>query len=110
MAQLQVADQQHPANEQEGRRIVAIAWLIIMVTGWAILGVMLMTSPGTVDRFWEWSRDLPLVLQVVVWIVLLPWMVAIAIWESDWATGLRVSAISVAAIAWILGSWPGVGR
>lgn len=110
MAQVHATRQQRAVNQQQGGRIMALLWLGIMVTGWVILAVMLMTAPGTIDRFWEWSRNLPLWQQVIEWIVFLPWMVAIAIWQSDWATGLRVGAISLAAAAWIFGSWPGVGR
>lgn len=110
MAQVHVTRPQRAVNPQQGGRSMVLAWLIIMVAGWVILAVMLMTAPGTIDRFWEWSRDLPLWQQVIEWIVLLPWMVGIAIWESDWTTGLRVGAISLAAAAWILASWPGVGR
>jgi hypothetical protein len=86
-----------------------IAWLLIMVTGWLIVAYLLIATPDTADRFWHWSSGLALWQRVIEWIVLLPWMLALAIWESDWSTNLRVGAIIAIAAAWIVAALPGVG-
>ena len=77
-----------------------------MLTAWAIVTALLVASPDTVDRFWQWSRDLPLWLKAVEWIILLPWMIGIAIWQSDWANSARIAAIALVACGWILASKP----
>jgi hypothetical protein len=113
MANVGAMDDSSAAEAKEEERRISgldIAWVLIMITGWVIVAAMLVTSPSTADRFWEWSTDLALWQRVIEWIVLLPWMVGLWIWESDWGTSLRVAGVSVVAIAWIVASWPGVGR
>jgi hypothetical protein len=85
-----------------------IAWLLV-VTGWAILFALLVAAPGVVGRFWDWSRGLPMWAQVIEWIVLLPWMLATAVWHSDWATNARIGVIAALAAGWIISSLPGIG-
>lgn len=93
-----------PASSSD--RALSIAWFLIMLTGWAIVSALLVASPDTVDRFWHWSSDLPMWQRVIEWILLLPWMVGIAIWQSDWATGVRIAAIALVALGWIYASKP----
>ncbi|MEZ4502414.1 MAG: hypothetical protein R3C39_07300 [Dehalococcoidia bacterium] len=95
-----------PDRKNASDRALSIAWFLIMLTGWSIVATLLVASPDTADRFWHWSRNLPMWQQVIEWIILLPWMVGLAIWQSDWATNVRVAAVTLVALAWIVASKP----
>ena len=90
-------------------RPLDIAWLLIMITGWLIVAYLLIATPDTADRFWSWSAGLAFWQRVIEWVVLLPWMLALAIWNADWSTNLRVAAIIAIAGGWIVAALPGVG-
>jgi len=101
-----VADRPAHSGKNASDRALSIAWFLIMLTGWAIVATLLVAAPDTTDRFWHGSRNLPMWQQVIEWIILLPWMVGIAIWQSDWATNVRVAAVTLVALAWIAASKP----
>ncbi len=52
--------------------------------------VLLVAAPGQLDAAWQWIRELPLVLEVVAWIVLLPWLLAWMAWQASWALWVRI--------------------
>ena len=49
---------------------------------WLAFAIGVVASQGAVDQAWQQIRDLPLVAQIVVWILFLPVMVGMWIWES----------------------------
>jgi len=57
-------------------------------------------SPDTLTDIWNWVGDLATVWEVLVWLVTLPYMLALAIWESDWQTWLRIVLVVFIAIFW----------
>jgi ABC-type amino acid transport system permease subunit len=74
-----------------------IAWLAesgilfaIFAVLWIAFAVGLLVSQGTVDQAWEFIRGLPIVLQIVVWILFLPVVVGLWIWETTWPLALRL--------------------
>lgn len=67
---------------------------------WLIFFGLLIFSPGTLDDIWNWVQDLATVWQVLVWLLTLPYMVALAIWESDWQTWLRILLVVLIALFW----------
>jgi ABC-type amino acid transport system permease subunit len=64
---------------------------------WIAFGAGLLWSQGSVDQVWETIRGLPLIVQAVVWLLFLPVMIGIWIWETSWPLIVRV--ILVVAIA-----------
>jgi hypothetical protein len=66
---------------------VAILGLVAVIVLWVLFGAALVFSPATLDGIWRSFRGLPLPVQIVGWIVLLPWVLGLVIWESSWATG-----------------------
>ena len=64
---------------------------------WVAVGVGLAMSQGTVDQAWETIRALPIVVQAVVWLVFLPVMAGLWIWESTWPLIVRI--VLVASLA-----------
>lgn len=60
---------------------------------WIAFGVGLIWSQGSVDAAWDWVRALPLILQGVVWVLFLPVMAGLWIWETSWPLVLRLLLI-----------------
>jgi len=57
---------------------------------WVGFGVALVGSQGGLDAAWAWTRSLPLLLQGVVWLLFLPVMAGLWIWETTWPLALRL--------------------
>jgi hypothetical protein len=84
----------------------ALAWLAFMVASWLVFAAVALTTGAALTDAWDAVRDLPVVLEVVVWFLALPWMVALAVWESGWSEAARVAGVSCVAVAWTLMSIP----
>lgn len=64
--------------------------LLVFAVAWGAFGVALVTSQGSLDQAWQAIRDLPLVLQIVVWILFLPVMIGFWVWETTWSLFVRL--------------------
>jgi hypothetical protein len=62
---------------------------------WGSFVTLLAVSPGTLDDAYDWLRGLPLVWELLMWIVTLPWTVAYLAYEADWAHWLRVLVVAL---------------
>jgi hypothetical protein len=72
----------------------------IMVGGWVAFAVALVASPQTLDDVWTSVRDLPLVVEGVVWLLGFPFLVGLAIWQTSWDEALRLAAVALLAVAY----------
>lgn len=79
-------------------------WFVWMVGLWVTFFVLL--NAGRLDEVAAWIRDLPIVLELLAWLVLFPWVLATAVWTSSWSEGLRMTLVVLFAIGWILISIP----
>jgi hypothetical protein len=70
----------------------------IFAIAWVGFGAALLRSQGSIDAAWQAIRALPLVVQAVVWLLLLPVMVGAWIWESTWPVIVRL--VLIGGIAW----------
>ena len=57
---------------------------------WIAFGASLIWSQGSVDAAWQAIGDLPLILQLLVWLLFLPVMAALWIWETTWPLAVRI--------------------
>lgn len=57
---------------------------------WVAFGVGLIWSQGSIDQAWTTIRNLPLLVQGVIWLLFLPVMVALWIWETTWPLAVRL--------------------
>ena len=57
---------------------------------WIVFGVGLIWSQGSLDQAWHAIRDLPLTLQIAVWLLFLPVMVGLWVWETSWPLVVRL--------------------
>ena len=86
----------------------SVAWLAnnwvlfgIFAVLWASFGAVLISSQGTLDQTWEYIRSLPLLVQAVVWVLFLPVMAGLWVWETTWPAIVRL-ALVVGIAGWNL--------
>jgi hypothetical protein len=104
-----------PTVEQKGRveRMIAslatamgdsIAWMAqhwvlfaIFAVLWVAFGVALVWSQGSLDQAWETIRGWPLIAQAVAWLLFLPVMFGLWVWETSWPLVIRLVVVLGAA-------------
>jgi len=59
---------------------------VIFVMLWVGFVIALFVNREWLDVLWNWAQTLPLVPKITVWVVFLPIMVGLWIWESSWPT------------------------
>jgi hypothetical protein len=69
----------------------------IFAVVWIAFGAALIWSQGSLDQVWHTIRDLPLIIQAVAWLMLLPIMAGLWVWETTWPLVVRL--VVVAGIA-----------
>ena len=79
---------------------MAVAWMLfVVVVGiWAAFGYFMIASPATLGGLWEWVRAQHIMVQGLTWLAGLPWMIALAVWQSSWVVWVR--AVLVLGMAW----------
>jgi hypothetical protein len=75
----------------------SVGWLaengvlfIVFAAIWVAFGAGLLMSQGSIDQAWQAIRDLPLIVQVFVWLLFLPVMIGLWVWETTWPLILRL--------------------
>jgi hypothetical protein len=68
---------------------------------WAAFAVPLIWSHGSLDAAWQWVRSLPPIIQGIVWVLFLPVMIGLWIWETTWPLILRLLVV-VSIAGWNL--------
>ena len=94
-----------PAHTPRARTASSTAYLLYVLIGGVTL-VALSVAPDTVDAVWTWFRGLPAMFQVAGWVVLLPWVGVVALWESVMPDGFRLFGIALITLAAILAYAP----
>lgn len=90
-------------------------WFAAMAGLWAAFGVVALVSVEKLSDLWEWVVDLPLIAEVIVWIVAFPWVLGLWVSQTSWPEWLRIALVVCFALGWTLVSIPrrpgdGVGR
>lgn len=80
--------------------------MIINIGAFAILSILwlgfaaaLIFNQGILDTVWQTLRGLPLAIQILVWIIVLPVTAGLWIWETSWPLWVRL--ILVVGLAWV---------
>lgn len=78
----------------------SVAWLAengvlfaVFALIWIAVGAALIWSQGSIDQAWQTIRGLPLVVQAVVWLLFLPVMIGLWVWETTWPLVVRLILI-----------------
>jgi hypothetical protein len=100
-----------PAHEHGAKKAVPTvaagsAWFAAMVGMWSTFLTLLAVSPETLADVYDWLVGLPIVWEVLLWIVVLPWALAYVVWDSSWDQWLRVVVVVAMAAVHLLISAP----
>jgi hypothetical protein len=81
-----------------------IGWLaesgilfVVFAILWIAFGAAVIWSQGSLDQAWQAIRSLPLLVQIVVWVLFLPVVVGLWIWETSWPVIVRLVLVAGAA-------------
>jgi hypothetical protein len=73
---------------------------------WSAFGALVFFWPDTLTRMWDQYLDWNVISQIIVGVLLLPWVVATWVWQSDWSTLVRALVIGFLAIGTLISFAP----
>ncbi len=82
-------------------RVLSTFALVIFVVLWLGFIFALIINRDWLDLLWNWMQALPLVVEIIVWVLFLPITVGLWIWESSWPVLLRLLGFA-GIIGWTL--------
>jgi len=65
-------------------RVLSTYAIVIFAMLWVGFAIALVVNREWLDLLWNWVRALPSVAEIIVWVLFLPIMVGLWIWESSW--------------------------
>lgn len=71
-------------------QIINITAFAILTLLWLGFGAALLFNRGILDSIWQSFRGLPIIVQIVVGLLVLPVTLGLWIWESSWPLWLRL--------------------
>ena len=78
-----------------------IGWLaesgvlfLIFVALWIAFGAAIVWSQGGLDQVWQTVNQLPLIVRLGAWVLFLPVMAGLWIWETTWPLIVRLVLIA----------------
>lgn len=81
-----------------------------MAALWGAFVTLLAVSPATLDDAYDWLTGLPVVWEILMWIVTLPWTVSYLVYGSSWEQWLRVLVIALIVVVHLSISAPRAPR
>jgi hypothetical protein len=94
------------SGARTGRTRGGWIWFAFMAGGWMAFFALLLFSAPTLGSVRDTIRDLPLLIEGLVWLVFFPFVLAVTVWDSAWDTWLRVLAVSSFAAGWSVMFYP----
>ena len=74
---------------------------VIFVILWVGFITALVVNREWLDVLWNWAQALPIVARIIVWVLFLPILVGLWIWESTWSVLGRLVGFA-GIVAWTL--------
>ena len=74
---------------------------VVFALIWLAFGVALIWSQGSLDAAWQWVRDQPWPIEGLIWVLFLPVMAGLWIWETSWSLILRLVLV-IGLAGWTL--------
>lgn len=96
----------HPVSKTGGFRVFSWISVGVVVLLWAMFAAAAWASPGTLTDVWARVEGLPMASRFVVWVVALPWMVGLAIWQGSWPEFVRLTLLAGLAFASVWTFYP----
>lgn len=85
---------------------VSVVFLFVCTMLWLAFGAVLLIDPSRLLDAWDAVRGQPLIVEILAWVLLLPWMFGLWVWQSDWATWTRVALLAALAAGMIFAFLP----
>jgi hypothetical protein len=82
-------------------RVLSTYAIVIFVMLWVGFAIALVVNREWLDLLWNWVRALPSVVEIIVWVVFLPVMTGLWVWESSWPALVRLLAFA-GIVVWTL--------
>lgn len=83
------------------RKVLSTYAVFIFAILWIGFAVAYFGNSAWLDDLWNWVQSLPLLVEIIIWILFLPITVALWIWESSWPVLLRLLGFA-GIIGWTL--------
>ncbi len=77
------------ATQTFGEKIFSVTVFGLATLASAAMAYYLFTDPSKLSELYAWIRSLPILVQLVIWLLCLPWMIALWIWSMPWAFALK---------------------
>jgi hypothetical protein len=74
--------------------LINVGAFVLFALLWAAFAAALVWSQGSVDQTWAWIGGLPLILQGVVWLLFLPVVAGLWVWETTWPLVMRLLLVA----------------
>jgi hypothetical protein len=103
---LGLADGVPPVAEGKGATLLGWVSLAVVVVTWVGFGVAMWAAPGSLLDIWEWVGGLSIAFKMVLWVLGLPWMLGLAIWQTAWPEGVQVALIAGIALVSVWTIYP----
>ena len=65
-------------------RILSTYAIVIFAILWVGFVIALLVNPVWLDLLWNWVESLPLVAEIIIWVLFLPIMIGLWGWVSSW--------------------------
>ena len=82
-------------------RVLSTYANVIFLVLWVGFAIALVVNREWLDVLWNWVQALPSVAEIIVWVLFLPIMVGLWIWESSWSDLAQVLAFA-GIVGWTL--------
>jgi hypothetical protein len=86
-------------GEVKMNMMINIGAFAILTLLWLGFAAALVFNQAILDTAWQTLRSLPIVLQLLVWLLVLPVTAGLWIWESSWPLWLRL--LLVIGLGWV---------
>lgn len=86
----EIQERSSPRRQTRMESLFNVGIFIVFAVLWAAFAAALVWSQGSLDQTWAWIRGLPLIVQGVVWLLFLPVVAGLWVWETTWPLVMRV--------------------
>ena len=78
--------------------LIGLVAFAVFATLWIAFAAAIILSQGSLDGAWQRLRGLPLILQGVVTLLLLPVVIGLWVWETSWPLIARLVVVLALAV------------
>ena len=73
----------------------------ILAILWVAFAAASIWSQGSIDQAWQTIRGMPPLVQILIWLLFLPVMIGLWVWETSWPLAMRIVLV-IGVAGWSL--------